>query len=228
MRDILALASGGMDSSTLCYHLRDRLGLIASVDYGQRHDRELRSAKAIADRLGVEHVILDLRPLGALLTGSALTDDIDVPHGHYAAENMAVTVVPNRNMIMLAAAGGVAVARGLAHVATAVHAGDHHVYPDCRPEFTEAVSRCLQVATAGFGDVTVDAPFVNMSKADIAKLGDELNVPWEETWTCYEGGSIHCGRCATCVERIEAFHLAAVDDPTPYDDRDFWRTVVAP
>jgi 7-cyano-7-deazaguanine synthase len=228
MRDILALASGGMDSSTLCYHLRDRLGLIASVDYGQRHDRELRSAKAIADRLDVEHVILDLRPLGALLTGSALTDDIDVPHGHYAAENMRQTVVPNRNMIMLAAAGGVAVARGLSSVATAVHAGDHFVYPDCRPEFIESISETMRLATASFGDVTVDAPFVNMTKADIAKLGDELNVPWATTWTCYEGGSIHCGRCATCVERIEAFHLAAVDDPTPYDDRDYWRTVVAP
>jgi len=228
MKDTLALASGGMDSSTLCYQLAEqgRLAGVASVDYGQRHRRELQAAAHIANLLGVEHVVLDLRPLGALLTGSALTDDVDVPHGHYAAENMAVTVVPNRNMIMLASAGGVASARGLSRVATAVHAGDHFVYPDCRPEFIEAVSAALTLGTTGFGDVQIVAPFVDMTKADIAAEGDRLGVPWEATWTCYEGGEVHCGRCATCVERIEAFHLAGVDDPTTYTDSEFWKTVV--
>ena len=172
-------------------------------------------------------LVLDLTKLGKQLGGSALTDDIDVPHGHYAHENMRITVVPNRNMILLAAAGGVAVANNMEKIATAVHAGDHYVYPDCRPEFTQAVSETLSLATAGFGDITVEAPFVDMTKADIAALGDKLGVPWEDTWTCYEGGEVHCGRCATCVERIEAFHLAGVTDPTTYLDDQYWKEVVS-
>lgn len=224
----IAVASGGMDSSTLCYYLRARgdLSGIVSIDYGQRHRRELRSAQQIADRLDTPWTLIDLTALGALLTGSALTDDLDVPHGHYAADNMKVTVVPNRNMILLAAAGGVAVAQGASKIATAVHAGDHFVYPDCRPEFIDGMSKTLKLATAGFGDIEVDAPFINNTKAEIAATGEALMVPWAETWTCYEGGEIHCGRCATCVERIEAFDLASVNDPTEYADSEYWRTVV--
>jgi len=228
MTQAVAIASGGMDSSTLCYWLRDqqRLDLVVSVDYGQRHRRELDSAKIIANHLGVEHLVVDLTALGAQLGGSALTDDIDVPHGHYAEDNMKITVVPNRNMIMLAAAGGIAVARGLSAVCTAVHAGDHFVYPDCRPAFIESCSQTLTVATDGFGSVAVEAPFVMMTKAEIAALGDQLGVPWADTWTCYEGGDVHCGRCATCVERIEAFAIAEVDDPTTYTDIEYWKEVV--
>lgn len=229
MTKTVAVASGGMDSSALCYWLHDQgnLGLIVSVDYGQRHKKELMSAKLIAKHLETPHLVLDLTELGKQLGGSALTDDIDVPHGHYAHENMRITVVPNRNMILLAAAGGVAVANDMEKIATAVHAGDHYVYPDCRPEFTQAVSETLSLATAGFGDITVEAPFVDMTKADIAALGDKLGVPWEDTWTCYEGGEVHCGRCATCVERIEAFHLAGVTDPTTYLDDQYWKEVVS-
>ena len=184
MSKTLAVASGGMDSSTLCYYLKDRgdLAGVVSVDYGQRHRRELESAKKIAQNLGVHWTLIDLTALGSLLTGSALTDDLDVPHGHYAADNMKVTVVPNRNMILLAAAGGVAVAQGASKLATAVHAGDHFVYPDCRPEFIQAVSETLMVATAGFGDVEVEAPFVLNTKAEIAATGEALMVPWEQTW----------------------------------------------
>ena len=224
----VAVASGGMDSSALCYYLADRseLGLIVSVDYGQRHAKELLSAKKIANHLNTPHIILDLKSLGAQLGGSALTDDIDVPHGHYAHENMKVTVVPNRNMILLAATGGVAVANNMSKIATAVHAGDHYVYPDCRPEFTKSCSQTLSLATAGFGDIEIAAPFVDITKADIAKIGNDLGVPWQDTWTCYEGGEVHCGRCATCVERIEAFALAGVKDPTEYSDTEYWKSVV--
>jgi len=129
-------------------------------------------------------------------------------------------------MILLALAGGIAVANDCDRIATAVHAGDHFVYPDCRPEFILAASYCLKVATESFGDVTVHAPFVDITKAEIAARGEVLGVPWAKTWTCYEGGDIHCGRCATCVERIEAFWLAGVDDPTTYADIDYWKTVV--
>ena len=160
----------------------------------------------------------DISGIGRLLSGSALTDDIDVPHGHYAGENMAVTVVPNRNAIMLAIAYGVAVARGARIVSAAVHAGDHYVYPDCRPKFIDAFDQMQRYAVEGFGDpdLRLHAPFVHKTKAQIAEIGAALNVPYEDTWSCYEGGELHCGRCGTCNERKEACQLAGVYDPTNY------------
>lgn len=224
---VIAVASGGMDSSTLCYKLAldDMLAGVVSFDYGQRHRKELECAARIAGNLGVRHDVVDLSAVGAHLGGSALTDDIDVPDGHYAEDNMRVTVVPNRNQIMLSIAAGIAVARGCDAVATAVHAGDHTIYPDCRTEFIESLDATTQLATESFGDVRVLAPFVTIDKTAIAQIGDELGVPWADTWTCYKGGDVHCGKCATCVERQEAMHLAGVHDPTEYADPLFWRTV---
>jgi 7-cyano-7-deazaguanine synthase len=131
---------------------------------------------------------------------------------------MKATVVPNRNLIMLAVAGGIAAATGAEAVATGVHAGDHPIYPDCRPEFIQAASVAIGLGTAGLGahDVRVYAPFVDLTKTRIAQIGEELDVPWELTWSCYEGGELHCGRCGTCVERIEALTDAGVTDPTAY------------
>lgn len=119
---------------------------------------------------------------------------------------------------MLNVAAGLAVSIGADHVATGVHAGDHFVYPDCRPEFIESLNVCLKLANEGFvsGDFSVLAPFVHSTKADIAALGNELGVQWEETWSCYKGGDVHCGTCGTCFERREAFQLAGVPDPTEY------------
>lgn len=224
---VIAVASGGMDSSTLCYKLAadDMLAGVVSFDYGQRHRKELECAARIASNLGVSHDVVDLSAVGAHLGGSALTDDIDVPDGHYAEDNMRITVVPNRNQIMLSIAAGIAVARGCDAVATAVHAGDHTIYPDCRTEFIESLDATTQLATESFGDVRVLAPFVTIDKTAIAQIGDELGVPWADTWTCYKGGDVHCGKCATCVERQEAMHLAGVHDPTEYADPVFWRTV---
>ncbi len=224
---VIAVASGGMDSSTLCYKLAadDMLAGVVSFDYGQRHRKELECAKRIAGNLGVSHDVVDLSAVGAHLGGSALTDDIDVPDGHYAEDNMRITVVPNRNQIMLSIAAGIAVARSCDAVATAVHAGDHTIYPDCRTEFIESLDATTQLATESFGDVRVLAPFVTIDKTAIAQIGDELGVPWADTWTCYKGGDVHCGKCATCVERQEAMHLAGVHDPTEYADPLFWRTV---
>lgn len=224
---VLAVASGGMDSTTLCYKLAadQMLEGVVSFDYGQRHRKELDCAARIASNLGVSHDVIDLSAVGKHLGGSALTDDIDVPDGHYAEDNMRITVVPNRNQIMLSIAAGIAVARGCDAVATAVHAGDHTIYPDCRTEFIESLDATTQLATESFGDVRVLAPFVTIDKTAIAQIGDELGVPWADTWTCYKGGDVHCGTCATCVERQEAFHLAGVDDPTEYADRSFWREV---
>lgn len=219
----VAIVSGGMDSVTLA-HLMVSEGYDLSIlafDYGQRHKKELSYAEHCAESLGANFEVVDLSGVGRLLSGSALTDDIDVPHGHYAEETMAVTVVPNRNAIMLSVAYGAAVARGAQVVAAAVHAGDHYVYPDCRPAFIEAFDQMERLAVEGFGDENLHlyAPFVHKTKAEIVEIGAELGVPYEETWSCYEGGEAHCGLCGTCNERKEAFELAGVTDPTIYRDQ---------
>ena len=219
-REAVAIVSGGMDSVTLAHMLSSEgYGLhLISVDYGQRHRKEIHYARRCAGRLGARFDVVDISGVGRLLSGSALTDDVDVPHGHYAASNMAVTVVPNRNAIMLSIAYGVAVARGAALVAAAVHAGDHYVYPDCRPGFVEAFEKMQREAVEGFGDefLHLYTPFIRKTKAEIVELGAELAVPYEDTWSCYEGGDVHCGLCGTCNERREAFKLAGVPDPTEY------------
>jgi 7-cyano-7-deazaguanine synthase len=131
---------------------------------------------------------------------------------------MAVTVVSNRNAIMLSIAYGVAVAKEATLVACAVHAGDHFVYPDCRPQFVEAFDVMQRLAVEGFGnpDLRLYAPFMNKTKAQIVQIGAALGVPYEETWSCYEGRELHCGLCGTCNQRKEAFQFAGVPDPTDY------------
>lgn len=222
MSKAVSIISGGMDSVTLAYHLRkEGYGeqIMLSFNYGQRHKKELGYAAKIANLMGVEHRVIDLSALTPHLKGSALTDDIAVPEGHYAAPNMKLTVVPNRNAVMLSIAYAVAVAERADVVATGVHAGDHPIYPDCRDEFIRAFDVMERIATDGYAKPTLRlyAPFVNIGKHDIVALGNELGVPYELTWSCYKGGELHCGKCGTCVERKEAFELAGVPDPTSYE-----------
>ncbi|PTA99193.1 MULTISPECIES: 7-cyano-7-deazaguanine synthase QueC [Sulfitobacter] len=224
----IVICSGGLDSVSLAHMVaanRKLTGLV-SFDYGQRHRKELDYAALCAKRLDVPHDIIDMRGIGAALTGSALTDDVDVPDGHYAEDTMRVTVVPNRNAIMLTVAYGIAAARGDQAVATAVHGGDHFIYPDCRPDFTQAFEFMQYMALDGYADVSLYTPFVHRSKAVIVTEGQRHNTPFAETWSCYKGGAHHCGRCGTCVERREAFDLAGVADPTHYDDPHFWAEAV--
>ena len=168
------------------------------------------------------HKLIDIREIGKHLGGSALTDNVDVPDGHYAEETMRITVVPNRNAIMLAIAFGVASGAKLDAVATAVHGGDHFIYPDCRPGFINAFQQMQNHALDGYANVELYAPYVNVPKSAIVSDGARYGTPFAETWSCYKGGDIHCGTCGTCVERREAFHLAGVEDPTTYADPDFW------
>ena len=222
------VCSGGLDSVSLAHVLADQgsLSRLVSFDYGQRHTRELDFAAACAKRLGVPHHVIDLRSVGVTLIGSALTDDLDVPDGHYEEESMKVTVVPNRNAIMLTVAYGIAAAQGDDAVATAVRGGDHFIYPDCRPAFTNAFDTMQRAALEGYADVALHVPFVHHSKADIVTEGARVNTPFDQTWSCYKGGDLQCGRCGTCVERREAFNLAGVPDPTVYADPEFWRQAV--
>jgi 7-cyano-7-deazaguanine synthase len=223
----IVVCSGGLDSVSLAYRTaaEGSLAGLLSFDYGQRHKKELGFAAACAVRLGVWHEIIDIGGIGRHLTGSALTDDVEVPDGHYAEETMKSTVVPNRNAIMLAIAFGVAAARKVDAVAVAVHGGDHFIYPDCRPGFINSFEAMQRQALDGYADVSLVAPYVNVSKADIVTDGFRHGTPFAETWSCYKGGARHCGRCGTCVERREAFAVAGVVDPTEYEDADFWRSV---
>ncbi len=225
MSKAVIVASGGMDSATLAWHYASKGFDVSLVgfDYGQRHSKELEALESIASKLGGISRVITL-DLSKHLHGSALTSEsVEVPDGHYAMETMKATVVPNRNAIMLAIAAGVAVADKAEVVATGVHAGDHFIYPDCRPEFFVPFAEAIKNANKGFAveGFRLEAPFITWSKADIAKHGSEIGVDYAITWSCYKGEEIHCGRCGTCVERIEAFILAGVQDPTQYADRDF-------
>lgn len=224
----LVICSGGLDSVSLAYKVaaeRELLGLI-SFDYGQRHRKEVDFAARAAERLGVPHDLIDMSHIGQFLSGSALTDDLDVPDGHYAEDTMKVTVVPNRNAIMLAIAFGVAAAKGADAVAAAVHGGDHFIYPDCRPDFIDAFQAMQDKALDGYAQVQLYTPFVHVPKSAIVTEGARHATPFAETWSCYKGGDLHCGRCGTCVERREAFDIAGIADPTTYADADFWKSAV--
>jgi 7-cyano-7-deazaguanine synthase len=214
---VVSLFSGGLDSTVLLFSLLDQghdvIPLL--VNYGQRHIRELEAASRICSMLGVTWQAADLRALAPLLTGSSQTSaDIPVPEGHYTDLSMKATVVPNRNMLMLSCAIACAVSQQAQAVAYAAHAGDHPIYPDCRPEFIAALAQAAQLCA--WEPIQLLAPFQTMGKADIVRLGADLHVPFAETWSCYKGGTVHCGRCGTDVERREAFVLAGIPDPTEY------------
>ena len=215
----LVLFSGGLDSTVLATQMKQEATetRLLSIDYGQRHAKELDHSQKVADHLGLVHEILKLPQLGQILGGSSLTDkSITLPEGHYAEESMKSTVVPNRNMILLALAGGHALSIGFDTIAYAAHAGDHTIYPDCRPEFADAMNKALGLADGN--DLNLHRPYVEMTKSDLVSLGEELNAPLQLTWSCYAGGEIHCGKCGTCVERKEAFALANIPDPTKYEE----------
>ena len=222
--EVVLLFSGGMDSSVLLYHLLSEGRRVApfSICYGQRHVRELNSAATIVRMLPPKlarkcfpYRSVDLRGLRTVLSGSSQTSDmVRVPHGHYTDESMKQTVVPNRNMVLLSVAAGYAVSLGAGSVAFAAHAGDHAIYPDCRPEFADAMDAALKLSH--WNPLRLERPFVDMTKAEIARRGHQLGVPLEDTWSCYQEGTLHCGRCGTCVERREAFDLAGIPDTTRY------------
>lgn len=220
----IVVCSGGMDSVTLAYKAAKEhfLTELITFDYGQRHKKEIDFAARCAKALGVSHRIIDISNIGAMLSGSALTDNIDVPEGHYAQETMKMTVVPNRNAIMMAISYGIAASCGAQAVGMAVHTGDHFIYPDCRPDFIRSFDVMQKHALENVAEIELYTPFLGMNKAAIAAEGYRLGVPYTDTWSCYKGEEQHCGRCGTCVERREAFVLARVDDPTSYDDPDFW------
>lgn len=216
-KDSILILSGGMDSTTLLYDQRERIALALSFNYGSNHNaREIAFARLHCQRLGIEHIVIPLDFMHRYFQSSLLQGDQAIPEGHYADENMRSTVVPFRNGIMLSVATGMAESRGLKHVMMANHGGDHTIYPDCRPEFVEAMSRAAETGT--YPGITLICPFTHLTKGQIAARGRELGINYAETWSCYRGGQHHCGKCGTCVERREALAEAGIEDTTVYEN----------
>ena len=175
---------------------------------------ENAAAHRICGLLGVKHVDISLDFMKTHFKSSLL--DGSIPDGHYDDENMRSVVVPFRNGIMLSILAGIADSHGFDEIMLANHSGDHFIYPDCRPEFISSISDSISHGTDG--RVSVVAPFTNMTKSDIVKLGAEIGVPFELTYSCYKGRDRHCGVCGTCIERKEAFEQAGIVDPTTYEE----------
>ncbi len=214
---VIVLLSGGMDSVTALYHARIQWRPVAAVSfhYGSKHNgREIPFAAWHCRRLAIPHRIIRMDFIGRFFRSDLLRRGGSVPDGHYAAANMKKTVVPFRNGIMLAVAGGLAESVGAGGVVIAAHAGDHTIYPDCRPGFMRAMASAIRLGT--YARIQVWRPFIAMTKGEIARLGTRLGVDYAKTWSCYKGGRVHCGTCGTCVERREAFLQAGVPDPTRY------------
>lgn len=213
----VVIISGGLDSTILTYDaIASGYNIKAlSFDYNQKHRKELQYASKTCKKLGIEHKILKLDILNEIAPSSLTRKNWEVPEGHYAAEQMKQTVVPNRNMVMLSLAAAYAISNKADKLFYGAHAGDHTIYPDCRPEFANAIKETIRLAD--WHVVTLEAPYVNITKADVVKIGAKLKVPFEDTWSCYRGLSKPCGKCGTDVERKEAFLLAGIKDPTIYE-----------
>ena len=215
-KDSLIILSGGMDSVTLLYERKEEICLALSFDYGSNHNkREIECAAYHCQKLDIEHIIIPLGFMHEYFQSSLLEGADAIPEGHYADENMRSTVVPFRNGIMLSIACGLAETRGLQKVMIANHAGDHSIYPDCRRPFIEAMSAASQAGT--YANIKICAPYTDISKTDVARIGKRLGIDYSKTYSCYKGNEKHCGKCGTCVERKEALREAGIDDPTPYE-----------
>lgn len=217
MRKCVLIYSGGMDSFTLLNELQ--MGgyevHALSFNYGQRHSKELTYAKAACDGLGITHKIVDVSSINQLMQGSSLTSDVAVPEGHYEEESMKATVVPNRNMIFLSLATAYAVSIEAGEVFIGAHAGDHAIYPDCRPDFITMMSHVTRIAN--YRPVEILAPYIYFTKGQIAGIGKDLGIDYGQAWTCYNGREKACGKCGACQERIEAMAEAEIIDPMEYE-----------
>ena len=211
------LLSGGMDSGVLLAWASQRYREIhaLSFDYGSKHAaKELAMAEELAQAYQARFIKVALPFMDELFSSSLLKSGEAVPEGSYAHANMISTVVPFRNGIMLSVAIGYAENHKIDTVLIAAHAGDHPVYPDCRGSFMEAMDQAAQQGT--YAGVRVKAPFVELTKEAIAQMGRSLGLDFARTWSCYKGGDVHCGVCATCIERKAALGFEQGLDPTRY------------
>ena len=213
----LMVLSGGMDSVTMLHDYNEEIALAVTFNYGSNHnEREIACARQHCEALGIGLKEIKLDFMSKYFESSLLSGADAIPEGHYADDNMKSTVVPFRNGIMLSIAAGLAESRGLKSIMIANHAGDHAIYPDCRPEFVDAMDRAVQAGT--YEHIKVKAPYTHLTKGEIAARGKRLGIDYSTTYSCYKGGEKHCGKCGTCVERREALAQAGITDTTPYED----------
>lgn len=206
-KDTLIVLSGGMDSVTMLHDFAPRIGAAVTFSYGANHNaREAECARWQCRQLGIELIEIDLGFMGKYFRSALLSGAEAIPEGEYTGSNMSATVVPFRNGIMLSVAAGLAESRGLGCIMIANHSGDHAIYPDCRPEFIEALGRAVSAGSGGA--VRLEAPYTLLSKTDIARRGKALGVDYTHTYSCYKGTPEPCGRCATCLERARALREA--------------------
>ncbi|MEE9170558.1 MAG: 7-cyano-7-deazaguanine synthase QueC [bacterium] len=215
--DHLVILSGGIDSTTILAKVIDEYGKdhVGAINffYGQKHAKEMGAAKRIAGHYGVGFLQMDLRGVFDCIEGNALTDpdNVAMPEGHYSDPSMRQTVVPFRNLVFISSAAAYAGSIGAKSLYMGVHAGDHPIYPDCRANFVEAAREVLRVGY--YEPLKLETPFIDSTKAEIVEFGLQLGIPYELTWTCYEGEIKPCKRCGACIERVEAFSLNGVEDP---------------
>lgn len=217
MKDSVIIVSGGMDSITLLHERHEEIALGISFDYGSNHNsREIPFARMHCQRLGIKHIVIPLDFMSVYFRSSLLDGADAIPEGHYEDANMKSTVVPFRNGIMLSIACGIAESNGLSRVFIANHGGDHAIYPDCRSEFIKAMDAAMSAGT--YAHINIEAPYTEITKTDIALIGKAIGLDYTETWSCYKGGNVHCGKCGTCVERQEALRNAGIEDKTVYSN----------
>lgn len=214
-RQGLIVLSGGMDSTTLLYEYQEHIAMAVTFDYGAKHaGREIPWAKHHCERLGIKHLLIPLAFMNEYFRSDLLTSGGEIALGSYSEENIKSTVVPFRNGIMLSIAAGLAESHDLDTIYIANHFGDHSLYPDCRASF---ITPMQQAVTAGTSNgVSILAPYTSIDKGAIARIGKRLGLDYSETWSCYQGGELHCGVCSTCIERREAMLTAGISDPTEY------------
>lgn len=217
MRNSLIALSGGVDSTTLLYEYREEVACAVGFDYGSKHNaQELAAAKAICCELEIPYLIIPLAFIEEYFRSDLLLSGGEMQLGDYSEENMSSTVVPFRNGIMLSVLAGLAESRDLQQVLIANHFGDHAIYPDCRESFVKPMGEAITAGTSN--GVKLVAPYTALTKTEIVARGTRLGVPYGKTYSCYQGGERHCGRCGTCRERHEAFVANGLEDPTLYEE----------
>ncbi len=217
MINSVIVLSGGMDSAVLLAHALDQGKTVEAIsfDYGSKHNlRELPMAAGLCETFNVKHQVIQLPFINELFSSSLLSSGEAIPDGTYMEANMKSTVVPFRNGIMLSIAAGYAESTKAAEVLLGSHSGDHHIYPDCRPEFNQTFAKAVDIGTDG--QVKIRFPFSNMDKREIGDLGRTLGLDFTKTWTCYKGGEHHCGTCGACDERKYALRHDQGLDVTTY------------
>lgn len=220
----MVLLSGGIDSTTCLGIAVDKYGkenvIALSVFYGQKHDKEIKASQDVAKYYGVEHLYLDLEKIFQYSDCSLLAhSDKDIPKEAYSEQIKKTdgipvsTYVPFRNGLFLSSAASIALSKDCDVIYYGAHSDDAAgcAYPDCSDEFNKAINEAIYLGSGK--QLKVVAPFINKTKAEVVKIGIDLKVPYEYTWSCYEGEDKPCGKCGTCIDRAEAFRLNGVKDP---------------